>query len=231
MVNFTGKYKKTKGKEMITPTQMRAARAMMDVSQGHVADHLGIAANTLSKIESGQSDISVSRNLEIQRFYEREGIAFGENDSVRWNEYPIFFVEGKTHEETYLKILEDVLDSVEDLKDPELLVMFADDSVSPPKVNDMYRKIRSKGVKMRQLIQEGNDHIIGPLDEYRYVPKEFFINRVTLVYGDKIANETGDVLRATVKVDPINAEIQRNTFNMLWSILKEPTETKANERF
>ena len=61
---------------MITPTQMRAARAMLDVSQGHVAEYLGIAANTLSKIESGQSDVSMSRMSEIQRFYEREGIEF-----------------------------------------------------------------------------------------------------------------------------------------------------------
>ena len=80
---------------MITPTQMRAARAMMDVSQGHVADHLGIAANTLSKIESGQSDISMSRNAEIQRFYEREGIAFTENDGVKWAKEEIIVYEGK----------------------------------------------------------------------------------------------------------------------------------------
>ena len=68
---------------MITPTQMRAARAMIDVPQGHVAEHLGIAANTLSKIESGQSDVSMSRMSEIQRFYEREGIAFVENEGVQ----------------------------------------------------------------------------------------------------------------------------------------------------
>jgi transcriptional regulator with XRE-family HTH domain len=216
---------------MITPTQMRAARAILDVSQGYVAEHLGIAANTLSKIESGQSDVSVSRNAEIQRFYEREGIAFTENEGVYRNENPIFFVEGDTHENTYLQILEDVYENLQDVKDPELLIMYADDQVSPPRVNDMYRKIRNSGVKMRQLIEEGNTYIIGPLNEYRYIPKGFFINRVTLVYGTRIANETSNVLRASIRVDPINAEIQRNTFNLLWSILEQPKETTANERF
>lgn len=216
---------------MITPTQMRAARAMLDVSQGHVAEYLGIAANTLSKIESGQSDVSVSRNMDIQRFYEREGIEFTDNDGVQKNEYPIFFLEGKTHEETYIKLLENVADVLKDVKDPELLIMYSDDSVSTPRVNEMYRTMREQGVKMRQLIQEGNEYILGPLDEYRYVPKEFFINRVTLVFADRIANETSDVLKAIIKVDPINAEIQRNTFNMLWSILKKPERTEANESF
>lgn len=216
---------------MITPTQMRAARAMLDVSQGHVAEYLGIAANTLSKIESGQSDVSVSRNTDIQRFYEREGIAFTDNDGVQKNEYPIFFLEGETHEETYLKLLENVTEELKNIKEPELLIMYSDDRVSSRRVNDMYRKMRKQGVKMRQLIQEGNEYIMGSLDEYRYIPKEFFINRVTLVFGDRIANETSDVLKAIVKVDPINAEIQRNTFNMLWSMLEKPKRTAANELF
>lgn len=216
---------------MITPTQMRAARAMLDVSQGHVAQYLGIAANTLSKIESGQSDVSGTRLTDIQRFYEREGVEFTDNDGVKKNENPIFFVEGDTHESTYLQILEDVLENLKGHKEPELLIMYADDSVSSPRVNDMYRKMRKEGIKMRQLIESGNTHIMGSLEEYRYVPKEFFINRVTLVYSDRIANETANVLRASIKVDPINAEIQRNTFNMLWSILQQPTETTAYERF
>ena len=216
---------------MITPTQMRAARAMLDVSQSHVAEHLGIAANTLSKIESGQSDIPMSRNAEIQKFYEREGIAFTENDGVVRDEYPLFFVEGKTHEETYLKILHDVYENSLKGNVKELLVMHADDSVSPKSVNNMYKKIRQKGVKMRQFIQEGNTHIIGPLEEYRYIPKEYFINRVTLIYGDRIANETGNVLRACIRKDSVNADIQRNTFNLLWSVLKQPTHSTADERF
>ncbi|NCO04434.1 MAG: helix-turn-helix transcriptional regulator [Alphaproteobacteria bacterium] len=216
---------------MITPTQMRAARAMLDVSQGHVAEYLGIAANTLSKIESGQSDVSGTRLTDIQRFYEREGVEFTENDGVKRNLNPIFFIETDTHEETYLKILEDVSEQLKGHKNPELLIMYSDDKVSSKKVNDKYRQMRNEGIKMRQLIEEGNTYMMGPLEEYRYIKKGFFINRVTLVYGDRIANETSNVLRASIRVDPINAEIQRNTFNMLWSILEQPVESTSNERF
>jgi len=216
---------------MITPTQMRAARAMLDVSQGHVAEYLGIAANTLSKIESGQSDVSGTRLTDIQRFYEREGVEFTENDGVKRNLNPIFFIDTDTHEETYLKILEDVSEQLKGHKNPELLIMYSDDKVSSKKVNDKYRQMRNEGIKMRQLIEEGNTYMMGPLEEYRYIKKGFFINRVTLVYGDRIANETSNVLRASIRVDPINAEIQRNTFNMLWSILEQPVESTSNERF
>jgi len=204
---------------------------MLDVSQGHVAEYLGIAANTLSKIESGQSDVSGTRLTDIQRFYEREGVEFTENDGVKRNLNPIFFIETDTHEETYLKILEDVSEQLKGHKNPELLIMYSDDKVSSKKVNDKYRQMRNEGIKMRQLIEEGNTYMMGPLEEYRYIKKGFFINRVTLVYGDRIANETSNVLRASIRVDPINAEIQRNTFNMLWSILEQPVESTSNERF
>lgn len=204
---------------------------MLDVSQGHVAEYLGIAANTLSKIESGQSDVSGTRLTDIQRFYEREGVEFTENDGVKRNLNPIFFIETDTHEETYLKILEDVSEQLKGHKNPELLIMYSDDKVSSKKVNDKYRQMRNEGIKMRQLIEEGNTYMMGPLEEYRYIKKGFFINRVTLVYGDRIANETSNVLRASIRVDPINAEIQRNTFNMLWSILEQPVGSTSNERF
>ena len=130
-----------------------------------------------------------------------------------------------------MKLLEDAYEHLKTVDNPELLIMFADDKVSPKSVNDMYRKIRAAGFKMRQLIEEGNNYIMGPLREYRYIPKEFFINRVTLVYGNRIANESADVCRGIIRVDPVNAKIQSNMFDILWHTLKQPTETIADEHF
>jgi len=109
--------------------------------------------------------------------------------------------------------------------------MFSDDRVSPPKVNEKYREMRAHGVKMRQLVQEGNEYQIGPLSEYRYLPAHNFINRVTLIYGNRITNETNDTCRAIVKIDPLNAEIQRNLFDLLWNVLPEPERSIADVKF
>lgn len=84
---------------------------------------------------------------------------------------------------------------------------------------------------MRQMIEEGNTYIIGPLEEYRCIPKDKFINRVTLIYGDRTASETASVLRGAIRIDKVQAEIQRNTFEILWSVLEQPTKTTADERF
>lgn len=150
---------------------------------------------------------------------------------IEQNENPLYFVMGKTHEETYLQFLDDVAEHLQGVQSPELLIMYADDRVSPPSVNEAYRKLRASGVKMRQLVEEGNTYLLGELDEYRYVPNDLFINRVTLIYGDCIANETTDVLRGVVRRDPLSAELQRNSFNLLWRALEGPAESTADETF
>ncbi len=207
----------------------RAGRAVLNWSREELAAESGLSVPGIGNIENGQATTVRSQN-KILRAYHRMGVSFTEN-GVEQVENPVFIIKGETHEETYLQLLEDIFDNLKDEKSPELLIMYANDSVSSPAVNDMYRKIRKSSVVMRQLIAQGNTYIIGPLEEYRYIPKQYFINRVTLIYGDRIANVTSDVLKIVVRVDPVNAEIQKNTFNMLWSTLEQPTETTSDERF
>ena len=156
------------------------------------------------------------------------GIEYSENA-------PFFFVEGDTHEATYLQLLEDVAEHVKDLRHPELLVMYADDRVSPPSINERYRAMRTEGVAMRQLIEEGKHLPDGATERVPLYPETVFSSTAwTLVYGDRVASEAGDFCRAAIKVDPVDpvgADLQRNTFNLLWKLLDEPAESDADERF
>ncbi len=210
--------------------KIRSARAYLNWSQEKLAQESDLSLQGIQKVERAETQPTARTQAKIVRAFEKQGVNFTDK-GIEYQEYPVIFVQGNSHENCYFQLLEDAFEHLKDRKNPELLIMYADDKVSPPSVNDFYRKMRAAGIRMRQLIQEGNTYIIGPLDEYRYVPKEFFINRVTLIYGDRISNETSDFHRALIKVDPVNADIQRNTFNMLWSILEKPTMSTADERF
>lgn len=210
--------------------KIRSARAYLGWTQEKLADKADLSFQGIQKIERGETQPTARTQAKIIHAFEKNGVRFT-SKGIEYEEYPIIFVEGNTHETCYIQLLHDAFEHLQEHKKKELLIMYADDKVSPSSVNDMYRKMRAAGIKMRQLIQEGNTYIMGPLDEYRYVPKEFFINRVTLIYGNRIATETANFNRALIKVDPINAEIQRNTFNMLWSILKQPTQSSSDEKF
>ena len=174
---------------MITPTQMRAARAMLDVSQGHVADFLGIAANTLSKIESGQSDVSVSRNAEIQRFYEREGIAFVENEGVKWNTNQIITYEGQTGiREFFDDVYEEASDGCEiNLFNgvPHLLVKWLGEDFYKMHADRM-APLKNK-IDFKIIVEDAvTNFIASGFAEYRWFPKEMFSDRTIYIYGGKV---------------------------------------------
>jgi DNA-binding XRE family transcriptional regulator len=174
---------------MITPTQMRAARAMLDVSQGHVAEFLGIAANTLSKIESGQSDISMSRNAEIQRFYEREGIAFTEFDGVKWSKNEVIIHKGKSG---FQEFMDDVYKTMKSSGgeifinnvDEREFIKWGEDKVTP----HIERMSKIKELSSKIIIEEGSTEIVQtPYVEYRQVPQASFGHVPLYIYGSNTA--------------------------------------------
>lgn len=149
--------------------KIKAARAVLDWSQSDLADSSGLSVPNIQRLEAGKSSPNARTQNKLIRALRKKGILFTEK-GIEHEEFPVYFTEGKNHEDAYLKLLNDAFEHLLTVKNPELLIMFADDSVSPLSVNNLYRKMRSKGIKMRQLIQEGNNYIIGPLDEYRHLP-------------------------------------------------------------
>ncbi len=174
---------------MITPTQMRAARAMLDVSQGYVAQHLGIAANTLSKIESGQSDISMSRLKEIQKFYECENIEFTYNDGVKWNTTKIITHEGQ---QGIRDFFDDVYVAAQTGNDislfngvPHLLIKWLGDDFYQPHVERMSLIENKPNFKI--IVEENETNFIAnSFAEYKWFPKEMFNDRTIYIYGGKV---------------------------------------------
>lgn len=212
---------------MITPTQMRAARAMLDVPQGHVAEHLGIAANTLSKIESGQSDVSMSRMSEIQRFYEREGIAFVENEGVKWSDQLVTVLEGENSNNI---VLDDIYET---LKNTGGEILIAGLSEVKPEDTERYNflkkhisRLQEASITERMIIEEGDDNLIAPVEWYRTLPKGTFSNTPFQIYGDKIAmKEWGPPQRIIIIEHKRFANTFRALFNYVWDQAKD-IETK-----
>jgi len=61
---------------MITPAQIRAARAMLDWTQAELASRAGISKTGLNNIERGSSDPKSSTLTAIQRVLEEAGLEF-----------------------------------------------------------------------------------------------------------------------------------------------------------
>lgn len=72
---------------MITPQQIRGARAMLSLTQAALAEAAGISTTALNNIERGAADPKVSTLAAIQRALEEAGVIFvaenGEGPGVR----------------------------------------------------------------------------------------------------------------------------------------------------
>ena len=68
---------------MLTPEQIRMARAALKWGVRDVAKKSKMAANTVSRIENGESDARSSTLAELQATFEKAGIVFGADGSVR----------------------------------------------------------------------------------------------------------------------------------------------------
>lgn len=216
-------------------THLKAALELLKWSYADLIEKSGVSKPTIVKMANVETmaeleSFNLSKINAVIKTIEREGIEFTNRGPLE-DDFPVYTTEGATHEEAYIALLNDAYEHLKTIDNPELLIQYADDKVSPPAVNDIYKSMRKDGIKMRQMVKQGNEYLLFPLDEYRYIPAKNFKNRVILIYGDRIANETASVLKGKISIDPVQADIQRNNFNMLWDQLDKPEKSIADERF
>lgn len=212
--------------KMITPTQMRAARAMLNMSQGEVAKSLGIAANTLSNIESGHSDAPASRLKEMQDYYENQGIVFTEQGGVNPNRSDIVRYVGT---EGFIAFMKDVLETAKK-QEPDICVSNVDERNWQKNIGNFHEKYISERSKLRIqpsriLVKKGDDYwTASQFADYREAPMEAFSENVSFyAYGEKLALiRFGEEVHVLVLKNVDFANGFRTTFNYIWSQAKTP---------
>lgn len=206
---------------MITPTQMRAARAILDISQADAAKLLGIAPNTLSKIEGGQADPPASRIQEIQHYYESQGIEFLDGDGARRKQDNITILKGHKGFVDFIWDVHNVVKTsggeicVSNVDEQDFLVWLGEDEAQ--KYKDAMAEI-NKNFYFKILICENDDYFAaGKYAEYKWVSKQEFSNVPFYVYGDRLAILLFDKEASVYIIKNQNiANAYRAQFNVLW---------------
>lgn len=210
------------------PPQIRAARALLNWSQSHLAERAGVSQVTVANLETGRIQGSRSTLAKIETALEHEGIEFIGNGVRRREEYLGFFAGP----DAYLRLLDDVYFTIGASKG-EVLFSGADERKNFDGVEERMKRLVHAGVRYRVLIEEGNTHILGKLSHYRQIPSQYFSNGVTVIYGDKYAILV--VLEDGPRVHILNnlhiAEAQRKIFEFLWTRGLKPYKSEMDARY
>ncbi len=201
------------------------ARAILGWSQQELAENANLGLTTIQSIEAGKGTTDKTF-AKISRALSRGGIEITE-DGIRKPDTTITRLEGPGW---FAELLDDVLYTLRDHKDKEVLIFGGNNRVSPPPVVEGFRRLKNEGIRIREIVEEGNDYLMGDEKDYRWIPSQYFKNHVTITYANKVGNDfhTHGVLFTNAEW----AATERNRFNLIWSLLPElPITSTADVRY
>ncbi len=202
-----------------------AARALQGWSQSQLAEAAGLGVATVQGVEAGKGCNNRSEEKLIRAF-NREGIVITDEGISK----PDATVTHLTGDRWFVELLEDAYLTLLDAKDKEILIFGGNNRLSPPDVIAGFRRLRQSGVRIREMVKEGDDYLMGPETDYRWIPTAYFENFITVVYANKVVNDFGTHGVLLTNKDWANAE--RKKFNLHWDHAPELTvRSTANVRY
>lgn len=201
------------------------ARAILGWSQQDLAENANLGLTTIQSIEAGKGTTDKTF-AKISRALSRGGIEMTE-DGIRKPDTTITRLEGPGW---FAELLDDALFTLRDHKVKEFLIFGGNNRVSPPAVVEAFRRLKNEGVQIREIVEEGDDYLMGDEKYYRWIPSNYFKNHVTVIYANKVGNDfhTHGVLFTNADW----AATERNKFNLIWSLLPElPITSTADVRY
>jgi len=213
---------------MFTPKQLKAARAMAGLSIEQLAKEAGLNKGTIANFENNEEKINL-RNATTEQIVNAlaaHRIEFTPN-GVQEKQQVIQLLEG---EDTYLKVLDDIMDTL--AAQGEALFFCVNNRLSSPAVVQRQVSMRRAGIRMRFTAEHGDTYLRYPLEEYRWMPTDRFINIPVIVYQNKVAIALqSDCKRMMIVDNDQIAEQQRQVFNIFWEIGEQPPQSTAEERY
>ena len=215
---------------MISPKQIKAARALAGWDQKTLAERTGLTQASIANIELEKQRPNLSTIDRIQETLEQAGVQFIADGARLSYEY-VKFIEGA---DCYPRLLDDVYYTLKDTKG-EVLFSCIDNSLSDDAVIKAVRRLREAGIPMRCLIAEGNDFILGDLEEYRQIPPKYFSDFIGVTYADKYAllkrikrkEDPRGEFRVHLFRDSNLARNQAMLFDLVWEKGVKPKRTSA----
>ncbi|MGB4058570.1 MAG: helix-turn-helix transcriptional regulator [Alphaproteobacteria bacterium] len=214
---------------MPTIEQIRAARALLDWSQGDLAEYAGLSQTGIARIENGTNRPNTSTLEKISAAFENADIEFIGDSGLRKRSGEIKTFKGS---EGFRTFMDDVYETIKTVGG-EICVYNVDENnwiKWMGKQDYENHAARMKEIetpyKFKIIVEEGDKFFIAnSFAEYKWFPKELFQKHSFYAYGDKLGlinfrEDSVDVL--LLKQKNFNDSF-RVLFNIAWDfVAKKP---------
>lgn len=206
----------------ISPKQMRAARALLDLNIADVAKPAGMADATLSKAESGKTSMNPENNRTLEAYYVSLGLEFTENNGVREAISGVHVYKGN---EGFRAFYDELYETAK-TKGGDICLLNGVSSLVAGALGAEYVEIQksrmgkiSNNFTYRVIVEEGDNTFFGSgYCKYRWIQKQEFGDTAIFTFGSKTAFAVfeGGEVEVTVYDRQGIANIHRSLFNTFW---------------
>lgn len=209
---------------LINPSQIRAARGLLDWTVATLAEKVGVGTTTISAIETGRSAGSLEVLTKIVYAFQGAGVEFTAEGGIRPIQNKVTEYAGQNGFE---KFLDDVYETVKYGGDI-LVANVIDDvfvrSAGKKNVEHIDRMSKIKNLKCKTLCKKNYSNFVSKnYTEYRWIDTDEFEPVPFYLYGDKLAII---IFQPELKVFIISsseiAKAYKNQFMTLWRHANAP---------
>jgi len=208
---------------MITIEQIKAARGLLDWTQGDLAKATGLSLAALNNIERRAVMPRTSTLQIIEQALMRGGVEFTEGPGVRVKGEPFEFQKFEG-EDFLMQHTHDIIASTRE-NDFFYACSWSEKQIvdHSKEVDDLYQKnIADKKIDERIIVPEGLTVLTSRREHYRCLPPAALGRMHWMVYGDKLAFDLWEKpYRAVIIRNATLAEAYKKQFLFLWGIAKK----------
>ena len=207
--------------------QIAAARQLLGWSQADLAEKAGVSKPSIIRMEKDLYSVKDDMRRSVEMAFIQDDVEFIDS-GTRINKKIVTIIEG---DDCYLKLLDDVEKALIGT-DKYMFLSGADETRSSNEVTQRTREMLKKGILMRFLIRENDTHIMGNIQQYRWMEEQLFIDSdVKVVYANKTAYLVyrADKPQIILIEDTNIAEENKRMFSFIWKMSKVPSHTTATE--
>jgi len=221
--------------KIISASQSRAARGLLNWSQPDLAERCGVHVQTISSFEQDIGSPTKRTIQKITQTFEREGIEFSESgDGVKRNEASVIKYEGA---EGFRRFMDEVY-LVAKTQGGEICLYNAKPEnwikwlgVEWNAMHSARMKEIAHKINFKITVREGDTQFLGrDHAEYRWVPRKLWDERSFYAYGDSIGFL--DFEEDSVEVFILNhkrfADSFRALFNIAWNNVAKIPDVKSS---
>jgi transcriptional regulator with XRE-family HTH domain len=173
----------------ITPNQIKAARALADLSQAELADAIGLSQTAIAQIENSRTQATRRHLDDIRNTLEMRGVEFIEN-GVRFRPDSLDIIRG---DDFGLRMMDYVFDTLKRTGSKVQMLSAVDakmfDQGHNEKIMEHVRRFQEHGMEQKILVPEGTTkkdlEDWGPVEWHRTLPRNVYSSTTpSFIFGD-----------------------------------------------